>query len=285
MYQFTNAVGMSDIVAVVFNPRENKCISMVISKIKTYVILLFVIVISAGIFFFFSRKTQINPVTGKKQYIILKPHEEVALGIQSAPDIAVKFGGLYGNTDLQNRIKNIGRKLAAVSQVSKAPYQFDFHVLADSQTINAFSFPGGQVFITKGLLDILKTDDELAALLSHEIGHVIARHAGEKLSEYTNFREFSNDTIHISEYSSEAMNEYIINLTNINFDDSQEVEVDHFGIIYMKASGYNPAVLPEILRKLEAQSESRQIEYIQKHPVSESRLENIQAQVKKVDKR
>ena len=258
---------------------------MVISKIKKYVISLFIIVISAGIVFFFSRKTQINPVTGKKQHIILKPQEEVALGIQSAPDMAVKFGGLYGNTDLQNRVKNIGRKLAAVSQVSKAPYQFDFHVLADSQTINAFSFPGGQVFITKGLIHILKTDDELAALLSHEIGHVIARHAGEKLSAYTNLREFSDDTIHVGEYSSEVTNEYITDLTNINFDDSQEEEADRFGIFYMKAGGYNPAVLLEILRKLEAESESRQIEYIQKHPVSESRLENIQAQVKKVDKR
>ena len=258
---------------------------MVISKIKTYVISLFIIVISAGIVFFFSRKTQINPVTGKKQHIILKPQEEVALGIQSAPDMAVKFGGLYGNTDLQNRVKNIGRKLAAVSQVNKAPYQFDFHVLADSQTINAFSFPGGQVFITKGLLDIFKTDHELAALLSHEIGHVIARHAGEKLSGYTNLREFSDDTIHVGEYSSEVTNEYITDLTNINFDDSQEEEADRFGIFYMKAGGYNPAVLLKILRKLEAESESRQIEYIQKHPVSESRLENIQAQVKKVDKR
>jgi len=258
---------------------------MVISKIKTYVILLFVIVISAGIVFFFSRKTQINPVTGKKQHIILKPHEEVALGIQSASDMAVKFGGLYRNTDLQNRVKNIGRKLAAVSHVSKAPYQFDFHVMADSQTINAFSFPGGQVFITKGLLDIFNTDHELAALLSHEIGHVIARHAGEKLSAYTNLQGIFDDTIHIGEYSSEVTNEYITDLTNINFEDSQEDEADHFGIIYMKASGYNPAVLPKILRKLEAQSESRQIEYIQKHPVSESRLENIQAQIKKVDKK
>jgi predicted Zn-dependent protease len=252
--------------------------------INKYVITLFVMVIGTGIVFFFSRKTQTNPVTGKKQHISSTIREEIELGLQCAPDMATKFGGIYPNTEIQNRIKSIGKKLTAIAQVSKLPYQFDFHVLADSQNINAFSFPGGQIFITKGLLDMLKSDQEVAAILSHEIGHVIGMHAWEKLSRFNFLRGISDDTIPTSEYSSEAINEYITDLTNINFDHSQEEEADHFGIIYMKAGEFNPAALPEILRKLEEQPGSRRIEYIQKHQVSASRLQNIRAQVKRLIK-
>jgi predicted Zn-dependent protease len=279
--QFTSTTGTVNIVAADFNPRKNICNSMIISRINKYVVTLFVIVISAGIAFFFLRKAQTNPVTGKKQHISSTVREEIELGLQCAPDMAAKFGGLYADTEIQNRIKNIGQKVAGISQVSKSPFQFDFHILADLQTINAFSFPGGQIFITKGLLDMLKSDHEVAAILSHEIGHVIGRHAGEKLSRFNFLQGIKEDTTHTSEYSSDAVNEYITDLSDMNFNITEEEEADHFGVVYMKASGYNPAVFLEVLTKLEQQSESRRIEYIQKHQVSANRLENIRAQVKR----
>ncbi len=66
---------------------------------------------------------------------------------------------------------------------SSTPYQYAYHLLADPQTVNAFALPGGQVFITRALYDRLQTDGELAGILSHETGHVVARHSAEQIAK------------------------------------------------------------------------------------------------------
>src|ERR671924_254489 len=73
--------------------------------------------------------------------------------------------------------------LMAKSFAAKSPYKFSFHVLADPRTINAFALPGGPVFITEGLMRLLKSEAELAGVLGHEIGHVIGRHSSERLAK------------------------------------------------------------------------------------------------------
>src|SRR4029079_15694392 len=74
-------------------------------------------------------------------------------------------------------------RLLAKSAASQTPYQFQFHVLNDPETINAFALPGGQVFITEGLLKRLKTDGQLAGVLGHEMGHVVVRHGAEHIAK------------------------------------------------------------------------------------------------------
>ena len=69
------------------------------------------------------------------------------------------------------------------SAAGQSPYQFQFHLLNDPETINAFALPGGQVFITEGLLKRLQTDGQLAGVLGHEIGHVVARHGAEHIAK------------------------------------------------------------------------------------------------------
>src|SRR5690606_13141192 len=127
-------------------------------------------------------KTQVNPVTGEKQRVSLTPEEEVALGLQSAPVMTEQFGGLYRNSEAQQALKRIGQKLVQNSDASRSPYRFDFHILADAQTVNAFALPGGQIFITLALLQRLKTEDEVAGVLAHEIGHVVGRHSAEQMA-------------------------------------------------------------------------------------------------------
>src|SRR4029453_277185 len=80
-------------------------------------------------------------------------------------------------------VERVGAALVRDSIARKSPYRFSFHVLADPKTINAFALPGGPVFITEGLLRLLKSEAELAGVLGHEIGHVIARHASHRLAK------------------------------------------------------------------------------------------------------
>src|SRR5687768_6439683 len=124
-----------------------------------------------------------NPVTGEKQRVGLTAEQEIAMGLQTAPQMAAQFGGLSANAEATARVKEIGRRLVAQSVAARSPYKYDFHLLADPRTINAFALPGGQIFITTGLYRVLRTQGELAAVLGHEIGHVIARHSAEHLAK------------------------------------------------------------------------------------------------------
>ena len=121
--------------------------------------------------------TSENPLTGEKQRVALSPEQEIALGYESAPQMAAQLGGLSQNERARARVRQVGEGLVARSLAAKSPYKFSFHVLADPRTVNAFALPGGPIFITEGLLRLLKSEAELAGVLGHEIGHVIARHS------------------------------------------------------------------------------------------------------------
>ena len=108
--------------------------------------------------------------------------QEIAIGLQSAPDIAQQYGGLYPDERLQAYVDAIGNKLVKNSIARETPYQYDFHLLADDRTINAFALPGGQCFITYALFRQLN-EAQLAGVLGHEIGHVIGRHSAERIAE------------------------------------------------------------------------------------------------------
>jgi predicted Zn-dependent protease len=108
---------------------------------------------------------QENPVTGETQYVDITTEQEIILGLEAAPEIAQEFGGLDADTNAQNQVDTIGFHIVENSPAGSSPYQFDFHLLADSETINAFALPGGQVFITRALFDRLSTEGELAGVL------------------------------------------------------------------------------------------------------------------------
>jgi len=235
-----------------------------ISKIILIIIPVLILVLVTILFFF--RKAQINPVTGTAQHISLTPNQEIELGIESAPQLAIQFGGIYRNDDADEKVKRIGRKLISSSDIAKSPYQFDFHVLADSQSINTFAFPGGQIFITLGLFKKLKTDDGIAAILSHQIGHVVGRHASEKLFKSSVFRGILNsDTVSISELPPRLISKYLSDFVKLNYDDDEENEADQLGLPYAVRAGFNRNSFTDILiSKPDSDPEAKL--FFDKHP-------------------
>jgi predicted Zn-dependent protease len=266
-------IGTTHIVDAGFNPRTIANMSMDQNRKYAMVFIPVIILIIIGFLFFF-RKKQVNPVTGKTQYIDLSPQEEIAAGLLCAPDMAARFNGLYPDTESQNRIKGIGEKLVSKSQAAKSPYQFDFHVLADSQIVNAYAFPGGQIFITWGLLKILENDDEVAAVLAHEIGHIIARHAGERLSGFSLPHPLA-DTVRATAFDSDQAGTYISDLVDMDYNQDEELEADHFAISCITAGGYKTGALLKVLENLEKELKGKPVGLARTHPVSESRLETL----------
>ncbi|MDQ6477383.1 M48 family metallopeptidase [Dyadobacter sp. LHD-138] len=241
---------------------------------KTAFIIIPIIVIVAITCHFIFRKKQINPVTGKAQAISLTPEQEVAVGIACAPQLAAEFGGLYPNRQWQKKIKAIGRKLVAPSPAAKSSYQFDFHLLADSQAVCTYALPGGQIFITLGMFKKLKTDDDLAAVLSHAIGHVIGRHASEKLFK-TKLLQTSNDSINLHD-SARQTSKYLSNFMAMTYDDEDEIEADALSIQYMAKAGYDPKVVVSVFEMLKENSDMSL-----KHPVTTDRIEKMKEAIQK----
>ncbi|KAA6434005.1 M48 family metalloprotease [Dyadobacter flavalbus] len=240
------------------------------------------IVVLITLFNYFS-KTQVNPVTGKKQRVSMSPAEEVQLGLQSAPQMAAEFGGLYNDPEVQNSVKAIGQKLVLATDAGKSPYKFDFHVLADPNTVNAFAVPGGQIFITMGLLKKLKSEDQVAGVLGHEMGHVIGRHSAEQMAKTDLLRGLAGAAgVAGGDYTTAQTAQYVANLVNLSYGRDDELESDDFGVKYMMDAGYNPEALLDVMKVLEeASGGNRSAEFMSTHPSPANRAGRIKAAIEK----
>ncbi|HEY9736770.1 MAG TPA: M48 family metalloprotease, partial [Trichocoleus sp.] len=134
-----------------------------------------------GLFNYFINVTE-NPITGERQRVALTPQEEIVLGQQGGREVVQQFGGLYPDPALQSYVNEVGQQVVRSSVAGQSAYPFEFHLLNDPETVNAFALPGGQIFVTTGLLSRLTAESQLAGVLGHEVGHVIARHGSEHLA-------------------------------------------------------------------------------------------------------
>ena len=114
-----------------------------------------------------------NPVTGQHEVILMSPEREAALGREAAQQVAQEMG-LVEDPALAAFVDAIGQRVAARSPRKDVRFQFQ---VADMAETNAFALPGGYIYVSRGLLALVRDEDELANVLAHEVGHVAARHA------------------------------------------------------------------------------------------------------------
>ena len=113
-----------------------------------------------------------NPVTGKKQVVLMSEKQEIAMGKEADPQIIAHFG-LYDDSTMQRFIKAKGRQMAAISHRPKLDYTFR---VLNSEVVNAFAVPGGYVYFTRGIMAQFNSEADFAGVLGHEIGHITHRH-------------------------------------------------------------------------------------------------------------
>lgn len=241
-----------------------------------------IMAVIGAITYFSSRST--NEVTGEVQHVSIAPDQEVALGLQAFPEMAQEFGGEIDQPVINNYVEQVGQRIVAGSDAAKGPYKYDFHVLADPQTVNAFALPGGQVSITVGLLRRLHNEAELAGVLGHEIGHVVARHGAEQLSKQQ-FAQTLVGAATIASYdpnrpSSTAQNAAIAaaigQLVTMRFGRQDELEADALGVRLMKEANYDTRGMHDLLVILESLDQGgRPPEFFSTHPNPENRLARV----------
>ena len=220
-----------------------------------------------------------NPYTGREQTINMSSEQEIAIGLQSAPQMIQDFGGLYPDQRLQTLVDAVGNRLVQNSMARETPYQYDFHLLADSKTINAFALPGGQCFITYALFSQLN-EDQLAGVLGHEIAHVVGRHSAERIAESTFWQTLATGASVGGDMGSLVGSLGQNTLLQNGRDD--ELESDELGVLMMIQAGYNPNEMIEVMRILkEAAGPNRVPEFQSTHPDPENRIEKIRAAIEK----
>ena len=222
-----------------------------------------------------------NPYTGRVQNIDMTAEQEIAIGLQSAPEIAKQHGGLYPDQRFQTIVDAIGDKLVNNSMARETPYEYEFHLLADDKTINAFALPGGQIFITYALFKQLN-EAQLAGVLGHEIGHVIGRHSAERIAE-TNFWRTVAMGASVGADAGGIVAGIGQNTLLTNGRDD-ELESDDLGVRFMIRSGYNPEEMIEVMKILKkAAGPNRVPEFQSTHPDPDNRIEKIREAIEKYD--
>ena len=142
-----------------------------LEQMKNYILISF---LAASVFAF--NNCARNPVTGKRQVVLMSEEQEIAMGKEADPQIVAQFG-LYQDQALQAFITEKGKAMAAISHRPNLNYEFK---IVDSEVLNAFAVPGGYVYFTRGIMAHFNNEAEFAGVLGHEIGHIAARHSVEQ---------------------------------------------------------------------------------------------------------
>lgn len=221
----------------------------------------------------------LNPYTDRVQNINMTSDQEIAIGLQSAPEMAQQHGGLYPDQKLQSYIDMIGNKLVNSSMAKQTPYKYEFHLLADPNTINAFALPGGQIFITYALLSKLENEDQVAGVLGHEIGHVLGRHSAERIAEHEFWKTISTGAS-VGADAGGIVNGIGKNVLLGN-GRGDELESDKLGVLFMINSGYDPEEMIGVMKILKAAAgPNRSPEFQSTHPDPDNRIEKIREAIR-----
>ncbi|MCC6321934.1 MAG: M48 family metallopeptidase [Phycisphaerales bacterium] len=225
-----------------------------------------------------------NPTTGRSQLVFMSAESERSLGQQAAPQLTQEFGGRVQNTELNNYITEIGNKLKDQTEVDGPKRVWEFTLL-DSDVINAFALPGEKVFISRGLADKLTNEAQLAGVLGHEIGHVMARHSNERMSQGTLASILGQGAaIAVGAAVKDPTLGQVLpavatqggQLVVLKFSREQESEADVLGMRYMSKCGYDPRGQMQVMEVLKAAAGSGSgPEWMATHPLPQTRIDDI----------
>jgi len=219
------------------------------------------------------------PVTGRSQLMLIDDEQANALGAEAWQQINAEMK-VSSDDAARARVQQMGQKIAAASGAEGIDWEFE---LFEEPTPNAFALPGGKIGVNSGLLDVAESDDQLAAVLAHEVGHVVARHPSEQMSQSAAIQT-ALGTAGLSEGAVGALVQMATGIGQLSFSRSAEAEADRIGLEYMARAGYNPEAAIGLWQSMEAATagSGQPPEFLSTHPNPGNRIEAIQAALPEV---
>lgn len=219
------------------------------------------------------------PYTGRRQLSMVPESQEMAMGYQAFRQIRQRYP-VSQDAELNTRVQRVGQRIAAAA--ARTDYRWEFVVFKEDKIANAFCLPGGKVGIFTGLFKYIKSDADLATVISHEAAHVLARHAGERYS-HGMLAELGGVGLGaalggMNPYAGQAiMTGYQLGATVgflLPYSRAQETEADRIGLILMAKAGYDPALALEFWERWagEKKGKSSNNDIFSTHPSDAKRL-------------
>ncbi len=236
---------------------------------------------------YYAKPGDINEVTGLPERVAMtEESQEIQLGLQAAPQMVSQHGGPTRSVAHQQIVDRVGMQLLNTLQRDleargrKNPYYdaFQFTLLADRKTINAFALPGGQVFITHALYDQLETEGQLAGVLGHEIGHVLARHGNKRMAKQGLFQALAGaaGVLGGGDQNSAKMAQMISSVLSMKYGRDHELESDKWGVKLCHLAGYDPRAMKGVMKILDRASGGKAPpEFFSTHPKPANRMAYI----------
>jgi len=221
----------------------------------------------------------VNPITGEDELMFISENQDIKIGQKYAPEIEKQLGGKIDDESLQNYIDSVGQRIARISHRPNWEYHF---TAVEHEMINAVALPGGYIFVTKGMLEKLTTEAQLAALLAHEIVHVTARHSSAAISKQMglSFLLFGATAAgtKIPQDAARAAG-LALQLIGLKYSRENERMADVAGLDYMVVAGYNPYGAVELHQMLQKQDKVRPAEFLSSHPSPKNRIISLNARI------
>jgi len=218
------------------------------------------------------------PYTNRHQFNIISEDEETQMGAQAYADVKKK-NKISHDPEINAMVERVGKRIAAAA--NKPEYHWEFVVIDDPKTVNAFCLPGGKIAVYTGILPLTKDENGLAVVLGHEVSHALAHHGAERISDQT---IVSLPLAVLLDGKSEVAQSVIQNAFGIGvalpFGRKQESEADHIGLILMAKAGYDPHHAVEFWKRMAHEMQGKAPPaFLSDHPSDSQRIQKIQEEL------
>lgn len=224
-----------------------------------------------------------NPATGRSEFIFISTAEEVSMGQSIHQQLLTRYA-LAQDKEAAERIEEIGQRLAQVSDRQDYAYHF---FLVESEELNAFTIPGGNIYFFTGLLEHMDTDDQIASVLAHEIGHCSAKHTVKKYQAALGYSLIGSLVLSGMESASQQVaqmsSDVVMNLVFSAYGRRDEFEADRLGLKYMVLADYDTQGMIETFEILKQESRDAGPSLIlRSHPYLEDRIKEAELEAGRV---
>lgn len=223
--------------------------------------------------------------TGRKQFIFMPESQMVVMGVQSFHQMRDETPQVK-DPAINSYVQCVAGAITRLPSVQQ--YSADWEVVVfDSPAVNAFALPGGKIGVYKGLLGVAETPDQLAAVLGHEVGHVLARHGNERVSQnfavgqtlsiLDNWMAANNNTNRQMLMSALGLGSQVGVL--LPFSRLQESESDKIGLELMAQAGFNPAESVNLWQNMGKDGGKQPPQFLSTHPSHATRIDQLKAAI------
>ena len=224
------------------------------------------------------------PYTQRSQLMLISQAEENQLGIDAFQQV-LSEEKVSRDPTLQQTVDRIGRRIA--NKAGRDDFQWQFVVLDNDKTVNAFALPGGKVAVYTGMFPVARTEGGLAAVMAHEVAHVLARHGGERLSQGLVAQmgavavqagmAGSNPTVVRGVMAAYGLGANVGDL--LPYSRLQESEADRIGLVLMAEAGYDPREAVHLWERMARENGGRPPEFLSTHPSPAQRIQDLNQQM------